>query len=106
MLGEILYPKLTHHFTGRNYSARDYQEQFTNWAKPGDTVILLQFTNQQERLPAQFQDLLPESWSQVEAEVARKGAVRYDTYRRMMHVVLLAAKSPAELTSLIRKIQW
>jgi beta-lactamase regulating signal transducer with metallopeptidase domain/transglutaminase-like putative cysteine protease len=106
LLGDILYPKLTHHFTGRNYSAKDYQQQFTDWAKPGDTVVFLCVADEQERIPAAFQDLLPKSWSQVEAELSRKGAVRYDADRRKMHVVLLAAKSPAELTSLMQKIQW
>ena len=105
-LFETLYPNLTHHLTGRLHSVKDYQEQFTKWTKPGDTIILLLLADEKDRIPADFQDLLPKAWSEVEAEAASKGAVRYDGKSRNMNVILLVAKSPAELTSLIQKIQW
>ena len=106
MLFETLYPKLTHHLTGRHHSAGDYQEQFTKWTKPGDTLVLLLLTNERDHIPAEFQGLLPKSWSDLEAEAKRKGAMRYDGESRKMHLVLLVARSPAELTRLIREIQW
>jgi len=106
MLFENLYPKLTHHLTGRHHSVADYQEQFTKWAKRGDTIILLLFADEEDRVPADFQDLLPESWSELEAEATRKGAVRYDGESRGMRVVLLVATSPAEMTSLVRETSW
>lgn len=106
MLFDTLYPKLAHHLTGRHHSVEDYQEQFAKWTKPGDTVILLLLANEKDCIPAEFQNLLPKSWSELEAEVTGKGAVRYDGESRRMHVVLLVAESPAELTSLIRNIQW
>jgi hypothetical protein len=102
----ILYPKLTHHLTGRYHSVRDYQEQFTKWAKPGDTVVLLLLADDKDCVPKDFQDLMPKSWSELEAAATAKGAVRYDGESRQMHTVVLVAKSPDELTSLIRKIQW
>jgi hypothetical protein len=105
-LFKTLYPKLTHHLTARHHSVKDYQEQFTKSTKPGDTIVLLLLPNEKDRIPAEFQDLLPKSWSDLEAEAARKGAVRYDGDSRKMHIVLLVAKSEAELTSLIRTIQW
>jgi hypothetical protein len=101
-----LYPKLTHHLTGRHHSAKDYQEQFAKWTKPGDTIILLLLANERNLIPAEFRDLLPKSWSEIEAEVTRKGAMKYDGESRRMHVVLLVANTPAELTSLAREIQW
>jgi len=106
VLFETLYPKLTHHLTGRHHSAGDYQEQFTKWTKPGDTLVLLLLTNERDHIPAEFQGLLPKSWSDLEAEAKRKGAMRYDGESRKMHLVLLVARSPAELTRLIREIQW
>jgi hypothetical protein len=41
LLFGTLYPKLTHHLTGRSHSVKDYQEQFTKWTKTGDTLVLL-----------------------------------------------------------------
>jgi transglutaminase-like putative cysteine protease len=106
ILADILVPKLTHHFTGRPHSLKDYQEQFTRWAKPGDTIVLLLLASQKDRVPAAFQDLLPKSWSKLEAEAVRNGAVIYNGESRKMHIVLLVAKGPAELTTLIRTTQW
>ena len=57
-------------------------------------------------MPEEFQYLLPKSWSEMEAEVNRKGTARYDCERRKMHVIALVGKSEVELTGLIRKIQW
>jgi len=106
VLFDTLYPKLTHHLTGRHHSLGDYQEQFTKWTKPGDTLILLLLTAEKDRVPADFQDLLPNSWSDLAAEAEREGAVRYDGESRKMHLVLVVAKDPAQLTSLVRKIRW
>ncbi|MGO9108668.1 MAG: transglutaminase-like domain-containing protein [Thermoguttaceae bacterium] len=106
ILFETLYPKLTHHLTGRHHSVGDYQEQFTKWTKPGDTLILLLLADEKDLVPEEFQDLLPKSWPEIEAEVNRKRAVRFDGQRRSMHVVLLVAKTPAELAGLARKSQW
>jgi hypothetical protein len=105
-LGKILFPKLTHHLTGRYHSVADYREQLIKWAKAGDTVILLLLAGEKDRIPADYQDLLPKSWSEMEAEANRKGAARYDGQRRNMHVIALVGKNEPELTSLIRKIQW
>lgn len=51
-------------------------------------------------------DLLPEPWSEMEAEANRKGAVRYDGESREMQVIALVGTSGAELAELIRKIRW
>jgi hypothetical protein len=106
ILNQALYPEFTHHFTGRSHSLKDYQEQFAKWAKPGDTVILLLLVNERDSIPAEFQDLLPKPWPEVEAEVTRSGAARFDGESRKMHVVLLVANSEAGLTNLVQKIQW
>ena len=105
-INRALYPKLTHHLTGRYHSLADYREQFIKWARPGDTIVLLLLTGEGNQIPAEFQDLLPKSWTEMEAEANRKGAARYDGEIRQMHVIALIGKSDAELTSLIRKIRW
>jgi hypothetical protein len=105
-LGKILFPKLTHHLTGRSHSVADYREQLIKWARAGDTVILLLLVGDKDRVPADFQDLLPKPWLQMEAEANRKGAVQYNGEHRNLHVIALVGKSEAELTGLIRKIAW
>jgi hypothetical protein len=62
--------------------------------------------NQKDRVSKDFQDLLPKSWSDMEAEDASKGAVRYNGESRGMHLILLVAKSPDEMTNQINKIKW
>lgn len=105
-LGEILFPKLTHHLTGRDHALPNYRELFTKWAKAGDTVVLLLLVGENEIIPADCRDLLPNPWPQMEAEANRKGAARFDADRRQLHVIALIAKSETELTRLIREIQW
>jgi hypothetical protein len=106
LLQKTMFPTLTHHFTGRLHTAKDYREQFTKWTKPGDTVILLLLLDEKDRIPAEYRDLLPKSWPDMEAQAARNGAARFDGESRKVHVVILMAKTPAELASLTEKIQW
>jgi hypothetical protein len=106
MLSEILYPKLTHHLTSRPHSAEYYQTLFTEWAKPDETLIVLLLAGEKDHIPAEYQDLLPKSWPDLEAETNRTGAVRYDGESRGLHIVLLVAKGPAELLGMVKKIQW
>jgi hypothetical protein len=106
MLCDTLYPKLTRHLTARPHTAEYYRTLFTEWAKPGQTLIVLLLTGEKDRIPAEYQDLLPKSYADLEAEADRKGAARYDGESRGLHVVLLVGKTPAELTSLVKEIQW
>ena len=106
LLAGMLYPKLTHHLTGRFHSVKDYQEQLSQSAKPGDTIILLLFEDERDRIPIEYQDLLPASWSEIETEVKSRGWARRDGESRGMHVILLMAKEPGELNRLIREAQW
>ena len=67
---------------------------------------MLLLTDEKDQVPANLRSVLPKSWSELEAEVNRNGAARRDTEFQKMHVILLVAKSPVELTSLIHKIPW
>ena len=60
-LGKILFPKLTHHLTGRGYSVANYREQITKWAKADDTVVLLLLAGEKESIPAEFAGSLAEA---------------------------------------------
>jgi hypothetical protein len=105
-LSGILYPKLTHHYTGRLHASKDYEEQFSKYAQPGDTIILILAADEKEVIPEGFRDLLPKPWPEIEAEVGSQGAVKYEGTARKMSVVTLVAKTPADLRSLIEKTPW
>jgi hypothetical protein len=105
-LNKALYPKLTHHLTGRYHTSRDYEEQLNDNANPGDTVILLFTMEEKGSVPEAFQDLLPKPWTKIESEVGKRGAVKYENTARELKIITLAAKNSEELTKLVEKITW
>jgi hypothetical protein len=105
-LFKILYPKLTHHLTGRNHALADYDEQLTENANPGDTVILLLTVDEKDALPEAFRDLLPKTWADIEAEVEKQGTVKYENTAREMKIVIFVAKNPEELAKMVEKNPW
>jgi hypothetical protein len=105
-LGKILYPKLTHHLTGRSLTSKDYEEQFTKFVKPGNTIILMFTADEKDSVPEAFRDLLPKAWSEIELEVGKQGAVKYDSTARNLNIITLVAKDSAELSKLVEKTSW
>ena len=104
-LAPRFYPTLTHHLTARPNSIENYTN-LREWTKPGDTVVLLLLAGEKESIPPDSMDLLPKPWSQIDAEVAQKGAARFQGECRGMHVVALVAKSQRELAKLVDQTQW
>jgi hypothetical protein len=105
-LNKILYPKLTHHLTGRYHVAKDYEEQLEDNANPGDTIILFFTVEEKDVVPEAYRDLLPKAWSEIEADVSQQGAVKYETDARKLKIVTLVAKNANELSKLIEKNSW
>jgi transglutaminase-like putative cysteine protease len=105
-LGKILYPKLTHHYTGRYHTAKDYEEQFTKNIKPGSTIILMLTADEKDSMPEAFRDLLPKAWPEIEVEVGIQGSAKYDRTARNVNIITLVAKDSAELTKLVEKTSW
>jgi Transglutaminase-like superfamily len=105
-LSKILYPKLTHHLTGRYHTAKDYEEQFTKWVKPGNTIILMLTVDEKDFILEAFRDLLPKPWPDIEVEVGKQGAVKYDSTARNLNIITLMAKDSAELSKLVEKTDW
>jgi hypothetical protein len=105
-LGKILYPKLTHHYTGRYHTAKDYEEQFSKNVKPGNTIILMFTVDEKTSVPEAFRDLLPKTWSEIELEVGQQGAVKYDSTARNLNIITLVAKDIGGLMKLVEKNSW
>jgi hypothetical protein len=105
-LNKILYPKQTHHLTGRYHTSKDYEEQLGKNAKPGDTIILLFTADEKDAMPEAYRDLLPKPWSEIEAEVNKQETVKYETEVRKLKIITFVAASPEELSKLIEKYPW
>ncbi len=105
-LGKIMFKKLTYHYTGRPHNPKDYEEQFTKFVKPGNTIILMLTVDEKDSIPEAFRDLLPKAWPEIEAEVGSQGAVKYDSTARNLNIITLVAKDSAELSKLVEKTSW
>jgi hypothetical protein len=101
---DVLFKTAHRHLWGRDHVAADYQEMLTKNAKPGDTIILLLSLNERGRVPAEFSDLLPSPWAQVERLLQQGQAVFQQGKARDMDVFLLAAPTTETLRSEFRRL--
>ncbi len=92
------------HLWGRAHVAAQYREMLTKNAKPGDTVILLLSLNEPGRVPAEFSDLLPSPWPQVENLLKQGQVVFQQGPARDMDVFLLAAPTTEALRNEFRRL--
>jgi hypothetical protein len=105
-LGKFLFPKLTQHFTGRHHTFEDYDEQLNDYANPGDTIILLFTAEEKDAMPEAFRDLLPKAWAEIEDDVSKQGAVKYENVSRQLKIITFVAKNAEDLEKLIEKHSW
>jgi hypothetical protein len=105
-LGKIMYPKLTHHYTGRYFTSADYEEKYAESIKPRNTIILLLTIEEKDSTPEKVKDLLPKAWPEIEAEVEKQGTVKYESKLRETNVITLVGKNSEELSNLIGKSSW
>ena len=92
------------HGFGRDHAADQYKEMLTKNAKPGDTVILLLSLDAPGRVPAEFSDLLPLSWSKVERLLKQGQTVFKQGKARDMDVFLVAAPTASTLREEFRRL--
>ena len=105
-LGKIMYPKLTHQYTSRYFTSEDYEEKYAKGNKPGNTIILMLTVDEKDSVPEAFRDLLPKAWPEIEADVAKEGAVKYESTTRETNVITLVAKNIEGLSKLVEKTAW
>jgi beta-lactamase regulating signal transducer with metallopeptidase domain len=91
--------------TGRYHNKKSYDEIFIDKIhneKPGDIIVLLFSLDSQDRIPAEYEDLLPEPWSEIDAALKQGRTVELKGNARELNVILLAAPTNAQLRSLVQ----
>jgi hypothetical protein len=85
----------------RNHAAAPYQA-ILSASEPGATVILLFALNHPDKnVPADYADLLPVPWAQIEAALKKGETVESAGESRERRIVLLAAPTESQLEALI-----
>jgi hypothetical protein len=84
-----------------NHGAAPYAAILAN-SQPGATIILLfALDNADRNVPAEYMDLLPKPWAEVEAALQKGETVEVAGESRQRKIVLLAAPTTSKLKELI-----
>lgn len=95
---------VTSNKTGRFHRKQSYDDIFIYgiWGrKPGDIIVLLFSLDTKERIPKDYEDLLPKPWSEIEPVLKQGKTVELTGKARKMKVILLAAPKREQLKQLI-----
>ncbi|MCH7753344.1 MAG: hypothetical protein IH898_14480, partial [Planctomycetes bacterium] len=90
---------------GRNHTKKNYADM-TGQASPGDTFILLFSLDSPDRIPSDYEDLLPQPWKEVEDMLKREESVVLRSFARRMGILMLAARNDEKLLALIRRTDF
>ncbi len=95
----------THNKTGRKHKKQFYDDIFDGVyiKKPSDYMVLLFSLDTKERIPIEYEDLLPKPWSQIEQALSNGQTVELAGKARDMNVILLAAPEREQLKHLIQQ---
>ena len=87
-----------------SHCAAHYQSMLSK-SQPGSTIVLLFALNKPDTdvLPAEYADLLPMPWAQIEAALKRGETVESAGQSRQRKIVLLAAPTELQLKALIHR---
>jgi len=94
---------VTRNKTGRYHDKKSYDEIFIDEIhnkKPGDIIVLLFSLDSLDRIPTEYEDLLPKPWPEIEAALKQDKTVELRGEARELNVILLAAPTSARLRSL------
>jgi hypothetical protein len=100
MLQQVTYNK-----TGRFHDKKSYDDIFIEgiWGKkPGDIVVLLFSLDTDDRIPAEYEDLLPVSWPEIESVLKQEKVLELKSNAREMNIIVLAAPTTEKLKQLVR----
>jgi hypothetical protein len=97
--------KTTYNKTGRPHQKECYDNIFNGvftW-KPGDVIVLFFSLDTKERIPEDYEDLLPKPWPEIEADLQKGNTVELKGKARDSNIILLAAPKRQQLKQLIRE---
>ena len=92
--------------TGRPHDRKSYDSIFIEgiWGrKPGDIIVLLFSLETDDRVPAEYEDLLPVPWPGIESALKQGKSLELKSDAREMNIIVLAAPTTEKLGQLVRK---
>jgi hypothetical protein len=97
--------KTTHNKTGRPHQKKYYDNIFNGvfTKKLGDVIVLLFSLDTEERIPEDYEDLLPRPWPEIEADLHNGNTVELEGKARDSNIILLAAPKRQQLKQFIRE---
>jgi hypothetical protein len=98
--------QVTYNKTGRYHDKKSYDSIFKEgiWGKkPGDLIVLLFSLDTNDRIPSEYEDLLPVSWSAIELALKQGKELELKSNAREMNVIVLAAPTSEKLRQLVRE---
>lgn len=111
--GFDIYPEIfeivkdtTFNKTGRYHEKKSYDEVFVDgiWGKkPGDIIVLLFSLDREDRVPSEYEYLLPQRWPEIEAVLKQDKTVELQGKARDLNVIVLAAPTGQQLRQLLRE---
>jgi hypothetical protein len=89
--------------TGRDHAKKSYDEIFdgTHNRTNHDVLVLIFALDREDRIPAEYEDLLPEPWTQIQGQLQAGRIVELSGKARNLNVVLLAAPRTDQLKQAI-----
>jgi len=108
MFREILdiVQNVTWNKTGRSHKKKFYDEIFIDGIhnkKSGDIIVLLFSLDTDDRIPAEYIDLLPVTWSAIELALKQGKTLELKNEAREMNIIVLAAPNRNRLSRLINE---
>jgi len=97
---------VTHNKTGRPHDKKSYDIVFVEgiWGKkPGDIIVFLFSLDTDDRIPSEYEDLLPVAWSGIESSLKKGKTLELKSEAREMNVILLAAPTTEQLRQLVKE---
>jgi hypothetical protein len=106
LFGEIvdMVREVTHNKTGRPHDKKSYDSIFIEgiWGrKPGDVVVLLFTLDTDDRIPVEYEDLLPVAWPGIESALKQGKPLELRSVARETNIILLAAPTAEKLRQLV-----
>jgi hypothetical protein len=98
--------QVTYNKTGRFHYKKSYDSIFKEgiWGKkPGDIVVLLFSLDTDDRIPAEYEDLLPVNWQAIESAPKEGKMLELKSKAREMNIIVLAAPNQNLLDRLIKE---